>query len=143
MTLFQVTFIRSEFKSSQPLNLTFKIVRNQSKSITSSVLPKSSGAWGKSGKWSFFIYVSNLVVSTANTAIRVITIEARNNQIKNRLSTLAAIIHCSCSSSVLSCSLTFSAKILTARDSATGSLFSLSTATRKKKCGKCRNQLVK
>ena len=114
--------------------------------MTSSLLPKSSGSRGQSRKWSIYIYVSNLVVSTANTAIRVITIEARNNQIKNRLSTLAAIIHCSCSLSVLSCCLTMSARILTARDSAAGcsSLFPLCTTKGKEKnWGECRNQLAK
>ena len=68
----------------------------------------------------YSVYVPNLV-STANTAIRVITIEMRNSQMKNLLSTFAASTHSSRSSSVLSCSLTLSARILTARDSAIGS----------------------
>lgn len=44
----------------------------------------------------------------------------RKSQMKNLLRTFAASSHCSCISSVLSFSLTFSARILTARDSATG-----------------------
>lgn len=57
-------------------------------------------------------------VSTENTAMRVMTTEAKNNHIKNLLSTLAARTQSSCSSSVFSCSFTLSARILTAWDSA-------------------------